>query len=704
MDRRPFRALTGLPLACLIVVSATLTIAGSAAAFQADDATLELEIVQPLGQTRYLTRAGDLASNAQAAIYSNTLATSLGTRWRVVAWNQFSGTARSVIGEGIVVAPSGLATAERSTVEELARTFIAGHADLFATDGRDLITTKVNHGVNRWGVVFEQEVEGIRVDNTRVFVAIHDNGRLFAFGSHVYPTIDVPLIATIDATFARQLARDSVPHDPTLELAPGPDATVIVPIHRGVGDVSFHLAHRTDVPTTTPYGMWRTWIDAHTGEILYRDNQIEFAYEGSSGGDVEVFSPCDGTTPEIFPNMNIDIDGVGTAVTDDAGDFSIGGNSGTRNFTAEFNGPDFNVDCSDCGGDAELGGTIDPDSPESIYFGGSFREDERDAFHFSDRTRGFIESIDPGFSVPKYTVNVNLSGCCNATWGGTSVNFFRAGCGCENMARVSDVVAHEFGHGVQDWALGGGQGPEGLGEGNADIASTYITDNFIVGIGVVDCVSGARVCDNDLRHPEDLNGSIHHDGQIICGFNWDCRENLEPSMGFEGAKTHTATMWVFSRKLYMNNSDPQPDQALGYLLVDDDNGNLDDGTPNFDAICAAMMHHGFDCPIVTTAIDQPGPAASAPMPLELGAARPNPFNPSTTISFSLATESAVELSIFDVHGRTIRTLVNETRTAGAHVANWDGTAEGGVAAPSGIYYYRLEVGDWTDTRSMVLLK
>jgi hypothetical protein len=44
--------------------------------------------------------------------------------------------------------------------------------------------------------------------------------------------------------------------------------------------------------------MWRTWVDAHTGEILYRENQVEFAYEGTTGGDVEIFIP-----PEIITRI-----------------------------------------------------------------------------------------------------------------------------------------------------------------------------------------------------------------------------------------------------------------------------------------------------------------------------------------------------------------------------------------------------------------
>ena len=80
-----------------------------------------------------------------------------------------------------------------------------------------------------------------------------------------------------------------MPFDADTELEAGPDELVIVPIHRGVGEVDFHLAHRTDVPTSEPYGMWRTWVDAHSGEILFRDNRVEFAYEGTTETSRSIF-------------------------------------------------------------------------------------------------------------------------------------------------------------------------------------------------------------------------------------------------------------------------------------------------------------------------------------------------------------------------------------------------------------------------------
>jgi hypothetical protein len=83
---------------------------------------------------------------------------------------------------------------------------------------------------------------------------------------------------------------------------------------------------------------------------------------------------------------------------------------------------------------------------------------------------------------------------------------------------------------------------------------------------------------------------------------------------------------------------------------------------------------------------------------------PNPFNPSTTISFVLAARSRAQLFVYDVRGERVRTLVDRDLPAGSHFADWNGLDDGGGAVASGVYYYRLEAGDASATRRMVLLK
>lgn len=83
---------------------------------------------------------------------------------------------------------------------------------------------------------------------------------------------------------------------------------------------------------------------------------------------------------------------------------------------------------------------------------------------------------------------------------------------------------------------------------------------------------------------------------------------------------------------------------------------------------------------------------------------PNPFNPRTAVRFSVASREPVELRVFDVGGRLVRTLVERPMDAGLHTVVWDGTDNEGHRVGSGIYWTRLEVGDYASSMKMVLLK
>ncbi len=84
---------------------------------------------------------------------------------------------------------------------------------------------------------------------------------------------------------------------------------------------------------------------------------------------------------------------------------------------------------------------------------------------------------------------------------------------------------------------------------------------------------------------------------------------------------------------------------------------------------------------------------------------PNPFNPTTMISYHLSEPATVTLSIFDPAGKLVKTLVNERADgAGSHEVVWNGTNETGRVAAAGVYFYRLDAGEFTESRRMVLVK
>jgi hypothetical protein len=83
---------------------------------------------------------------------------------------------------------------------------------------------------------------------------------------------------------------------------------------------------------------------------------------------------------------------------------------------------------------------------------------------------------------------------------------------------------------------------------------------------------------------------------------------------------------------------------------------------------------------------------------------PNPFNPTTTISFSIPQRLDVDLTVFDVSGRRVITLVHRTMPAGRSSIEWNGRDTNGRAISSGVYFYRLQAGSIVQTKKMVLLK
>nr|MCU0365484.1 T9SS type A sorting domain-containing protein [Ignavibacteriaceae bacterium] len=78
---------------------------------------------------------------------------------------------------------------------------------------------------------------------------------------------------------------------------------------------------------------------------------------------------------------------------------------------------------------------------------------------------------------------------------------------------------------------------------------------------------------------------------------------------------------------------------------------------------------------------------------------PNPFNPGTTINFSIPAEGFVTLDVYNSIGQKVASLVNETKTAGSYTVGFDASD-----LTSGIYFYKISSGNFTETKKMILLK
>ena len=78
---------------------------------------------------------------------------------------------------------------------------------------------------------------------------------------------------------------------------------------------------------------------------------------------------------------------------------------------------------------------------------------------------------------------------------------------------------------------------------------------------------------------------------------------------------------------------------------------------------------------------------------------PNPFNPTTTITYTIPEKQAVKLKVYDPFGREVAELVNEVKAKGEHSVNFDGSN-----LASGVYYYTITAGNYTETKKLMLIK
>ena len=119
--------------------------------------------------------------------------------------------------------------------------------------------------------------------------------------------------------------------------------------------------------------------------------------------------------------------------------------------------------------------------------------------------------------------------------------------------------------------------------------------------------------------------------------------------------------------------------GINYIAYDDANAVLASGTRTIDVIAIPdefALQHNY----------------------------PNPFNPVTIIEYDIPVNAAVQLLIYDILGRQVRVLVNESMEAGYKSVRWNGRNDQGRNVSAGMYFYSIQAGDFVKTRKMILLK
>ncbi|RKY91504.1 MAG: hypothetical protein DRQ01_07605 [Ignavibacteriae bacterium] len=167
--------------------------------------------------------------------------------------------------------------------------------------------------------------------------------------------------------------------------------------------------------------------------------------------------------------------------------------------------------------------------------------------------------------------------------------------------------------------------------------------------------------------------------------------NLKFTGGFDPGTTY----WV--NDLYNGNST----QTLGSDLS---NFNVSLSSYGSAVYTISILEEMVNLPPIPPIVSVDDQVAVIPANFHLYQNFPNPFNPSTTIRYSIVEPGNVSIKIYDVLGREVKTLVNEVKTVGTYSSTWNGYNNFGNKVSSGIYFYRMESGSFIEAKKMILLK
>lgn len=196
------------------------------------------------------------------------------------------------------------------------------------------------------------------------------------------------------------------------------------------------------------------------------------------------------------------------------------------------------------------------------------------------------------------------------------------------------------------------------------------------------------------------------------GPSWDIKIEVTNTGTFEATGVNAT---IITGPAWLEIPDPNgtySDLGPGDSAFNSDSYTLDlTGWPGGAFSVSLQIYFTDDCGLPHNQTVSVGLQPVTPTPVggrtfanRLEANMPNPFNPSTTIRYQLAESGPAALRVYDVAGSLVRTLVNRSHDVGSYEARWDGRDDRGLPAASGVYFYRLESGRFTQTRRMVLLK
>lgn len=518
----------------------------------------------------------------------------VGPGW-LASWDQDTRVPSRILGPGLA-APGVIASAQAA--EAFARAFLERHLDLLAPGAAPEDLVVVGNDLDTGGakamrtVGFSQRRRGMPVVGGQVSFRFKAD-RLLLVGSEALPRVDAAApLASLDPAVARERAEAWVRSDRAGEAQAGAvEGPLVLPIVRA-GGAAYRAVVRVTVDAREPIGRWAVYLDAETGAPVAREQTLRFA-SGTLLLDAPVRYPGAGRSD--YPARRAALTVGGAAVTSDDAGLVSWPDASPAALLAQLSGPLAEV-ANAAGAEAAASFTLDPggtvvwSAPAS-----EFEDAQLSAYVHALIVKGHVKTIAPqmGWLDMQVQVETNINDVCNAFSDGTNIHFFRAGGGCENTARLADVVYHEFGHSFHAHAIipGVGEFEGGLGEGQADYLAATIT-------GDPGTSRGFFLSDEPLRHidppdreyvwPDDVS-EAHETGKIISGALWDLRKALAQKLGQAEGVAHTD--WLYYQGI--RRAVDIPSMYPEVLAADDDDGDLANGTPNGCEIATAFGLHGI---------------------------------------------------------------------------------------------------------------
>lgn len=516
------------------------------------------------------------------------------SRWHAL-WDRDTRAPTRVFGGGIP-APGVIADADAAVAH--ARATLLAHRDLLApgshADGLRLVASDLDRGLRT--VAFTQEVE---IDGAGRAPVIggqvsfrYRNDRLFALAAEALPVarLPAPSVGAEAALIAAQ-AWIAAEHA-TATLLSAPDLVALPLVRAGRTEVVG--SYRVVLDATSPRARWAVYVDARSGSPIAREQLLRFD-QATVLFDVPVRAPQLGRALLPAAQLEVNIDGA-AVVTGDDGLVSWSGSGPTTDLTIGLRGPVAKVQNF---GSPNATTTLTGASGGTLTW--SLADDETGdaqiaSFVHAVRIKAHARTIAPDMAFLDQVLPVRPNQDdglgCNAFWDGSSVNFLRQNSSCNNSARVSDVVYHEFGHAFHQHSVIAGAGAldGALGEGAGDTMAVSYTHDAQMAPGFHLTGGGALRDVSELRRwPEDIDVDIHETGLIFAGAMWDLRTYLVEDLGLSAGRALADQLFYQA----LRRSSSIPTTYAEVLAADDDDGDLDNGTPHICAINRAFVRHGL---------------------------------------------------------------------------------------------------------------